>query len=114
MPIQPGEETSPIEDWAMLRAEDVNDVRVRLPLLPPGRATPLLLQILEESREVRIDYDSAVNQYIVTLPADEEMPEVSASHATDDGSASDADPQESAADEAAQEETTTLRALPDD
>ena len=113
MPIQAGEATSPIEDWAALRAEDVNDIRVRLPLLPPGKATPLLLQILEESREVRIDYDPGVSQYIVTLPADEEMREAGADHATDTGSASDTDPLDSTVAGAAREETETSRDPPD-
>ncbi len=62
---------------------------------------------------MQIDYDPAVTQYIVTLPADEEMPEAGASHATDNGSASDTDPQEPTADEAAQEEIATFRALSD-
>jgi len=72
-PIEPGDQTTPIEHWAVQRPEDVNDIRVRLVPLPRGRATPLLIQIMEESGEIRVEFDPTARQYVLTLPPDSTM-----------------------------------------
>jgi hypothetical protein len=106
-PIQPGKTTTPFEAWAELRAENINDIQVWLPLLSPDRAVPLLLQILEESREVHIQYESAVAQYIVMLASDEEMREAGPDPVTVTGSVSDADTSDLTAEGTAQDATAT-------
>ena len=68
--IQAGELTTELENWAPVRPEDINDIRNRMEGLPTGKMVPLLIQIMQESGEVRIDYDQTTTQYTVALPTE--------------------------------------------
>eukprot|EP00961_Rhodomonas_salina_P214178 2892052-Rhodomonas_salina.2 len=66
--ITAGLRTEPIEEWAELRAEDINDIWRRLPDLPSrGNIVPLLLQMLVESNMVQYADDAEASPTTLTM-----------------------------------------------
>jgi hypothetical protein len=66
--IVPGECTVGIEQWKPLDRDDLEDIRQRLFSLPPGKTLPLLVQVLAETGEVRVEHDANRREYLVSLP----------------------------------------------
>ncbi len=75
-----------VEQWAPLRREDINDVRRRLPQVPPGRVLPLLIEILVVTREATIQHQPDLLTYLIEIAGnstEEEKSELSKTATSD-------------------------------